>query len=178
MVKYKDLIYLSQRYGADIFMDVTTGSLKVYRHEMSYDVSPEEKKAILKILKLYKKIPSDYEKLRILPKELFEEIWDRRGDYSKVYWFISEELGVPVSAYYEGDRRYMVEGILRKYSENKIPRYCNRFNGGALNRAVQEELENAIEESKVNGVYVLKKLYNKHKRKINKYGLDEVLGKY
>lgn len=171
--RYSDLVYVLQGYGTNIFIDLKTNELKVCRVDMDRPIyndsmSSEQKRIVRKILKLYKKIPDNYERLDRLDRDEFFNIFDRKGDYNRLGEFINSKLGVEVGSIEHN--RDMIHMLIHRYVSKKIPKQYNKFIGSSLRQEVDKDIEKAVYKSSVEGIHVLKKEYNRHKRIVRKYG--------
>lgn len=171
--RYSDLVYVLQGYRTDIFIDLKTNELKVYRVDMDSPIyndsmSNEQKRIVRKILKLYKKIPDNYERIDRLDRDEFFNIFDRKGDYNRLWGFINSKLGVEVGSIEHN--RDMIHSLIHHYISKKIPKQYNMFIGSPLRQEVNKDIEKAVYKSNVEGIHVLKKEYKRHKRIVSKYG--------
>ena len=187
--KFEDnLIFLLQGFGSSIFLNIKKNKIEPYATDMdSYylyknlSISPEGKRIMKKLYRLYGKIPKNYSNLKKISEEQFKKILlnmeESPGSYEKSEFYI-KYVSIFVNENIRSDIEYdfsLYLQFIHKYVSDTMRDQYNKYIGSGFTNSKTDEIRNIIGESELKGEYVLKRYYKSEKKKINKYGLDYVL---
>lgn len=173
-MNYDKLVYVYQGFLTDIYIDKETWKPVTLARKLRIndtEVKGNIRKECLRLFRIFKRIPKNFEKLPIIGQEDFEKVYHRSKSeqYDALVEFLinegeSETIRIvsPMKVSYISHMT-----MTEKYSD-----IFGSFVGSALPKKVICELEKVMNNSNQDDVlYLLKKMCNKYSKEIKKYGM-------